>query len=111
MNMKFKMGADTLTQLSQQTGGRHDDLGSLVKKFLVSAEAIEHTFNGNAKAVFNQFKSHTDEISAELNNALASVLTGIDGQNRAFIQGEDNMIDNIRSAQSGSSFESARFHG
>ena len=111
MNMKFKMGADTLTDLSQKTDGSHQDLGALVKKFFHSAEAVENTFNGNAKAVFNQFKSNTDGIADELNAALASVLAGIDGQNRAFIQGEDNMVDEIRTKQSGAAFEAARFHG
>jgi uncharacterized protein YukE len=111
MNMKFKMGAETLTQLTQQTSGSHDDLGALVKRFFHSAEAIEKAFNGNAKAVFNTFKSHTDDIADELNAALASVLTGVDGQNRAFIQGEQGMIDDIRSAQSGAAFDAARFRG
>ncbi len=109
--MKFSMGADTLTNLTKQTSGANDDLGSLVKKLYAAAEPLEKKFEGSARAAFNQFKSETDDIANELNSALAAVLGGIQGQNTAFIQGEQNMVDETNAARSGSGFESARFSG
>jgi uncharacterized protein YukE len=109
--MKFDMGAETLTQLTRQTSGANEDLGALVKRLAAAADPLQDKFNGEAKAAFNAFKGNTDAIAVELNAALASVLTGIEGQNTAFISGEQQMADETRSAMSGAAFESARFSG
>jgi hypothetical protein len=37
------------------------------------------------------------------------VLGGISGQNTAFIQGEDEMVQQTNSAQAGAAFDAARF--
>jgi hypothetical protein len=39
------------------------------------------------------------------------VLAGIDGQNVAFLQGEEQMVTETSTAQAGAGFESARFSG
>lgn len=109
--LKFAMGAETLTQLTKQTSGAGDDLGALVKQLASSAEPLEGRFNGAGRAAFDSFNAQVDSISIELNAALASVLAGISGQNKAFIEGENQIADETRSAQSGAGFDSARFGG
>ena len=106
--MKFAMGAETLSQLSTATTGASDDLGALVRELLVSAEPLQGRFNGAGRAAFDQFKDHTDEIADELNAALRAVLGGIDGQNTAFVQGEQQMVEETRASHAGAGFESAR---
>jgi hypothetical protein len=39
------------------------------------------------------------------------VLGGIQGQNTAFVTGEQQMVDETTAAQAGANFESARFSG
>jgi uncharacterized protein YukE len=107
--LKFAMGRDTLTQLGQRTSSAGEDLGGLVKQLAIAAEPLENRFNGAGRAAFDRFKLATDDIATELNAALASVLTGIGGQNRAFIEGEQAIVDQTTSAQSGSAFDAARF--
>ncbi|WP_314100643.1 hypothetical protein [uncultured Frigoribacterium sp.] len=107
--MKFAMGSETLTQLSQKTSGAGDDLGALVRQLADAAEPLEGRFNGAGRAAFDRFKNEVDGISVELNAALSSVLTGITGQNRAFLEGEQQIADETSSAQAGAGFESARF--
>ena len=109
--MKFAMGAETLTVLTKQTSSANDDLGSLVKQLFAAAEPIQGKFNGAGRAAFDRFKGETDQIANELNSALAAVLGGIQGQNTAFITGEQQMVDETTAAQAGSNFESARFSG
>jgi uncharacterized protein YukE len=107
--MKFAMGAETLSVLTKQTSTSHDDLGSLVKELFASAEPLQSKFNGAGRGAFDKFKGSTDEIAGELNAALAAVLGGIQGQNVAFQQGEQQMVDETNSAQAGAGFDSARF--
>ena len=109
--MKFAMGAETLTVLTKQTSSANDDLGSLVKQLFAAAEPIQDKFNGAGRAAFDKFKGETDQIANELNSALAAVLGGIQGQNTAFITGEQQMVDETTAAQAGANFESARFSG
>jgi len=109
--MKFAMGADTLSTLSKQTSSSHDDLGSLVKQLAAAADPIQKNFNGAGKAAFNEFKLHTDEIANDLNRALASVLEGVQGQDLAFKQGDQQMADETRRLQAGAGWSSARFGG
>jgi uncharacterized protein YukE len=109
--MKFAMGAQVLTQLTKQTSSANDDLGALVKQLFSAADAIQGKFNGNGRAAFDKFKGQTDQIAAELNSALAAVLGGINGQNVAFVQGEQQMVDDTNSAAAGANFDAARFSG
>jgi uncharacterized protein YukE len=109
--MKFAMGAETLTVLTKQTSSANDDLGSLVKQLFAAAEPIQGKFNGAGRAAFDRFKGETDQIANELNSALAAVLGGIQGQNTAFIAGEQQMVDETTAAQGGANFDSARFSG
>lgn len=107
--MKFAMGGETLGQLAKQTSGSSDDLGSLVKQLLQAAEPLQGKFNGAARQTFDRFKVDTDAIAGELNGALGSVLGGIAGQGRAFVEGEQQMVDETSAAQSGAAFDAARF--
>ena len=93
--MKFDMGASTLSTLTKQTSGSNDDLGGLVKELVAAAEPLEGKFNGSARAAFDGFKERTDDIAAELDTA--------------FVQGEQDMVDSTRSAQSSANFDAARF--
>ena len=110
MNMKFDMGADTLSVLGKQTGSSAEDLGQLVRDLAKAAEPLQGRFNGSAKAVFDRFHANSGEISNNLNRALHSVLAGIGGQNTAFIQGEQEMADQTQAAM-GSAFQADRFGG
>ena len=107
--MKFAMGAETLSQLTTATSSASGDLGALVRELVVAAEPLQGRFNGAGRAAFDQFKAHTDEIADELNAALRAVLGGIEGQNVAFVQGEQQMVEETRSAHTTAGFDSARF--
>lgn len=107
--MKFAMGADVLAQLGKRTSSSQDDLGALVKQLAQAAEPLEGKFNGAARGAFDRFKSQTDQIAAELNAALAGVLSGVTGMDRSFREGDQDMSDQTRSAQAGASFDAARF--
>lgn len=106
----FDMGAETLSRLTQQTSTAHDDLGAQVQRFVAAAaEALEGKFNGTARTAFDKFKVDADQAATELNLALAAVLAGIDGQNVAFIEGEQQMTDETNSAYAATNFDAARF--
>ncbi|MCU1445011.1 MAG: hypothetical protein JWP54_669 [Cryobacterium sp.] len=107
--MKFAMGADVLSHLTKKTSTSSDDLGSLVKQLFEAAAPLEGKFNGAGRAAFDRFKTETDGIATELNSALNAVLTGIQGQDLAFAQGDQELADQTSTAQSGSSFDAARF--
>ena len=107
--MTFDMGAQTLSRLSTATSSAHDDLGSNVRALYDAAAPLENRFNGQGRAAFDRFKADTDQIATELNAALAAVLGGIDGQNTAFVQGEQQMHEETDAAHARSPFESARF--
>lgn len=107
--MTFDMGAETLSQLTTATSSASDDLGANVRALYDAAAPLENRFNGQGRAAFDRFKAETDEIANELNRALTAVLTGIDGQNVAFLDGEQAMVEETGSAYAGAGFESARF--
>jgi len=107
--LKFAMGAEILSLLTQKTSSAGDDLGALVQKLAAAAEPLENRFNGAGRAAFDQFKVDVDDISVELNTALSSVLGGIAGQNRSFIEGEMAIVEETIAAKVGSAFEAARF--
>jgi uncharacterized protein YukE len=106
---RYDMGAATLTTLRKQTGGSNQDLGSLVKKLINDAEPLEGKFNGAGKAAFDGFKARADQISADLNGALASILSGQGGMDTAFQSGEQDMVSSTNSVQGAANFDAARF--
>lgn len=107
--MTFDMGAQTLSQLTTATSSAHDDLGANVRALSKAAEPLEGRFNGEGRAAFDRFKAETDQIATDLNLALAAVLGGIDGQNVAFLDGEQQMTEETTAAHSGAAFDAARF--
>jgi uncharacterized protein YukE len=107
--MTFDMGAQTLSQLTTATSSASDDLGSNVRALYDAAAPLESKFNGEGRAAFDRFKADTDDIATQLNSALAAVLGGIDGQNTAFLDGEQQMAEETGAAYSGSAFDAARF--
>ena len=107
--MKFAMGADTLSTLTMQTSTSHQDLSTLVRALARAADPVQDDFQGRAKAVFLEFKRNTDSIADGLNMALASVLEGVGGMDRAFVEGETQQADETRTLMGSVSFDSARF--
>lgn len=107
--MKFAMGAQTLSNLGRRTQGASDDLGSLIRQLVAAAEPLEGRFDGAGRAAFDNFKAHTDQITADLNSALGSILTGQSGMDRSFRHGDAEMADNVVSAQGSANFDAARF--
>lgn len=107
--MKFDMGSETLGVLTQHTSSSNQDLGALVKKLVTAAEPLENRFNGTAKQAFDNFKLHTDEISANLNGALTSILGGQGGMDKSFRQGELEMVDTVKGTQDSANFDAANF--
>ena len=107
--MTFDMGAQTLTRLSTATSSAHDDLGANVRALYEAAAPLEGRFNGQGRAAFDRFKAHTDQIATELNAALAAVLGGIDGQNSAVIQGEQQMVEETDATHAAAPFAAAVF--
>lgn len=107
--MKFAMGAQVLTNLTKQTSGSSEDLGTLVRRLADAAEPLQGKFNGTGRAAFDKFKSETDRIAFDLDRALGSVLTGIAGMDRSFAEGDQEMADQTRSADSSANYDAARF--
>lgn len=103
------MGSEVLSQLTKKTSTSNDDLGALVKQLARAGEPLEGKFNGAGRAAFDQFKAQSDQISVELNQALAAVLTGISGMDRSFKEGDSDMSDHTRSTEGSVSFDAARF--
>lgn len=109
--MKFAMGADTLSTLTKQTSSSHQDLGSLVRALSRAADPVQEDFQGRAKQVFLEFKANTDSIADGLNMALASVLEGVGGMDKSFVEGETQMADETQTLMKSVSFDAARFSG
>ncbi|PJJ65704.1 hypothetical protein [Compostimonas suwonensis] len=103
------MGSETLTVLTKKTTTSNDDLGALVKELAAAAEPLQGQFNGAGRLAFDNFKGRVDGIAAGLNGALAAVLGGIGGMDKAFIEGDQQMADETRAAMAGSNFDAAKF--
>jgi uncharacterized protein YukE len=109
--MKFDMGAQTLSTLTQQTQASSEDLGTLIRQLIAAAEPLEGNFNGAGRAAFDSFKTNADTITADLNSALGAILGGQSGMNQAFGQGDTEMADNASTAGGSANFDAARFGG
>jgi uncharacterized protein YukE len=105
------MGDTTLASLSQRTAGAGEDLGSLVKQLIAAAEPLEGRFNGAGKVAFDNFKAHADQISADLDQSLAAILTGQRGMDRSFGHGDVTMAEDANHAAGAAPFDAARFRG
>ncbi len=111
MGGRFDMGSTTLQTLLGDSSGQHQDLGALIRQLVMAVEPLEGKFNGAGKAAFDNFKAHSDEVAASLNNALASILGGQKGMDTAFVSGEQEHVDNARQQQGAANFDAARFSG
>src|SRR4051812_28748313 len=109
--MKFNMGSMTLATLSHRTQGAGDDLGALIKQLIAAAQPLEGKFDGAGKAAFDNFKAHSDEVTADLNGALGAIFGGQRGMDRSFISGETTMADETKSTMGAANFDAARFRG
>lgn len=107
--MKFSMEDQTLVTLGTRSQTENDDLGALVRQLVDAAEPLEGVFNGPAKSTFNNFKANTDAIATSLNNALAGIVTSIDGQNTAFVLAADDGAAAHQSAESSADFSGETF--
>ncbi len=107
--MRFDMGSQTLPTLITRTQGSHEDLGGLIRRLIAAAEPLEGKFNGSAKAAFDRFKVRGDQITADLNSAVASILGGQQGVNTSFVDGDQTMADTARSTEGAANFEGASF--
>lgn len=104
--MKFSMEDQTLVNLGKRSQTESEDLVSLVRELVESAEPLEGVFNGPARAKFNDFKAKTDDITTSLNNALAGIVGAIAGQNLAFVTAADDGASAHDSAQGSADFSS-----
>ncbi|MFI5270061.1 MAG: WXG100 family type VII secretion target [Chloroflexota bacterium] len=107
--MKFDMGAQTLSTLTQQTGTSNQDLGQLVRKLVNDVAPLEGKFNGQGRAKFDEFKHRADEVANELNGALAAILQGQGDMNTAFQTGDQESADNASQTQGQADFSAADF--
>ncbi|WP_344100921.1 hypothetical protein [Myceligenerans crystallogenes] len=105
------MGDDTLVRLAKKTQGSGEDLTMLVRQLGQAAEPLEGKFNGQARAAFDRFKGRTDEIAVELTSALAAVLGGVVGMEKAFAQGDVEGADGFAGSEGSANFDAARFGG
>lgn len=102
----FSMDQQTLVTLGQRTETESDDLQTLVRNFIDAAEPISASFNGPARASFNNFKANADSISTMLSRALNGVLGSIVGQNRAFTEGMTEGAEAHKSNMGGTDWSS-----
>lgn len=109
--MKFNVGSTTLATLSHRTQGSGDELGALIKQLIAAAQPLEGKFDGAGKAAFDNFKAHSDEVTADLNSALGAIFGGQRGMDRSFVAGETTMADETKSAMGAANFHAARFRG
>ncbi|GHE66218.1 hypothetical protein GCM10018785_38750 [Streptomyces longispororuber] len=109
--MKFDMGETTLATLGKQTSGSSDDLGALIRALVSAAEPLEGKFNGAGKATFDAFKLRVDDITADLNGSLRSILGGQAGMDEAFATGTQEQSDNANRNMGAANFQAARFSG
>jgi hypothetical protein len=107
--MRFDMGSEALPSLIKRTDSSHQDLGTLIRRLIAAAEPLEGKFNGAGKAAFDRFKSRADQITADLNSAVASILGGQQGMNTAFVEGDELMAGNARGTEGAGNFEAATF--
>ena len=107
--MKFAMEDQTLVTLGNKSQTESDDLGELVKQLFDAAEPLSSTFNGPAKASFNNFKAKTDDISNALNAALHGIVTAISGQNKAFVGASDDGAATHEASANSTDFSSESF--
>lgn len=111
VEVKFDMGSTTLSTLVKQTQGSSEDLGALIRHLIAAAQPLEGKFNGTGKAAFDAFKAHSDQITADLNSALRSILGGQSGMDKSFTSGDVLMQDTARQTMSAANFDAARFSG
>jgi uncharacterized protein YukE len=111
VGQKFDMGSDTLSALRTKTSGSSDQLGATIKQLINAATPLEGRFNGAGKAAFDRFKLRSDEITAELNRSLSSILGGIGQMDTSFREGEQDMSTNAATTEGAANFEAARFGG
>ncbi|MEU6664041.1 hypothetical protein [Streptomyces sp. NPDC046821] len=109
--MKFDMGSTTLSTLTRSTSGSSDDLGTLIHLLIAAVEPLEGKFNGEGKATFDSFKRHADEITADLNGSLASILGGQSSMDSAFGSGDVEQSHNAKHNMGAANFDAARFRG
>lgn len=109
--MKFDMGAQTLSTLQRESRGSSDDLGGLIRQLVQAAQPLEGKFNGTGRQMFDQFKSHADQIASDLNSSLAAILGGQSGMDSAFSSGDQEQGDNARQQMAAANFDAARFGG
>ncbi|MGK5637754.1 hypothetical protein ACSNOK_05450 [Streptomyces sp. URMC 126] len=109
--MKFDMGQATLSGLVSRTQGSHGDLAQLIQQLIVAAQPLEGKFNGAGRAAFDQFKSHSEQVAAELNGALSAILGGQAGMDTSFGEGDQEHADNARRQMAAANFDAARFAG
>ena len=102
--MKFDMGMDVLTTLSQKTSTESDDLRGLVNTFVQAAEPLRGKLSGPAKDAFDKFKAKSDEVADTLNSALVGICGSIDGQSQSFIQGAQEGADTHRANEGSANF-------
>jgi uncharacterized protein YukE len=111
VEVKFDMGSTTLSTLVKQTQGSGEDLGVLIRQLIAAAQPLEGKFNGAGKTAFDAFKAHSDQITADLNGALRSILGGQSGMDKSFTSGDVQMQDTARQTMSAANFDAARFSG
>lgn len=107
--MQFDMGAQTLGNLTKQSDGSQQDLGTLVKKLITDVTPLEGKFSGEGKAKFDNFKLRVDDIASNLNGALASIVGGQSGMDVAFTTGDVEAGDNAGQSESSANFDAATF--
>ncbi|MBB4884247.1 hypothetical protein ACH4U6_07000 [Streptomyces netropsis] len=109
--MKFDMGNTALTGLMSRTQGSSEDLGGLIRQLIAAAAPLEGKFNGSGKVAFDQFKEHSDDVTAALNGSLRSILGGQSGMDTSFGQGDQESADNAKQQMAAANFDAARFSG
>lgn len=106
---RYLMGRETLSALTTQTGGSHDELRTLLHQLAAVAMPIRNKLHGENRVALENFLAHTDDIATELHVALGRVLEGTQGQDVAFKQADAAQGEATMAAMGRADFDSARF--
>ncbi|GAA4379497.1 WXG100 family type VII secretion target [Paeniglutamicibacter cryotolerans] len=99
MSFKGKMNVPAMGDAVSQSEASGSELLILVQELTDGVEDLESSFSGNGAVSYRNFMAESNRVQQELIRALASINAGQAKTAQAYIQMDDQMEDEGRSAQ------------